>query len=367
MMAALRNFFRGSTASSAWNTDELIREELFSTERLEQHAISLALAQTVTPNPPRRSSLNERLSDNERTLLSAYRDIGATATADHTITPAAEWLLDNYYLVDEQIRQIKNDLPTRYYRQLPKLASGPLIGYPRVFGMAWACVAHSDSRFDPQMLRRFVRAYQTVQPLTIGELWAIAITLRVVLVENLRRAAVRIRSGRSARLDADRVADQLLGIDGAGLDVQALLVRQQDAARLSNSFIVQLVKRLRDQDPRVTPALTWLERHLEAQGTTAEQMVHDEHQRQGASNVTVRNIITSMRLVSEVNWPDFFEDVSLVDEVLRSGSDFANMDFPSRNLYRSQIERLARGSNHTELAIARLLIAATASAADGSV
>ena len=367
MMAALRNFFRADTASSVWKADELIREELFSTERLEQHAISLALAQTVTANPPRRSSLNDRLSDNERTLLSAYRDIGATAAADHTITPAAEWLLDNYHLVDEQIRQIKNDLPTRYYRQLPKLASGPLSGYPRVFGMAWACVAHSDSRFDPQMLRRFVRAYQTIQPLTIGELWAIAITLRVVLVENLRRAAVRIRSGRSARLDADQVADQLLGIDGAGLDVQALLVRHQDAARLSNSFIVQLVKRLRDQDPRVTPALTWLEQHLEARGTTAEQMVHDEHQRQGASNVTVRNIITSMRLVSEVNWPDFFEDVSLVDEVLRSGSEFAAMDFPSRNLYRSQIERLARGSGHTELDIARRLIAATAIAADGSV
>ena len=366
-MVSLRTLFGANASASAWNTDDVIREELFSNERLEQHAISLALAQTVTANPPHRSSLNERLSDNEKTLLSAYRDIGATAASDHTITPAAEWLLDNYHLVDEQIRQIKNDLPQRYYRQLPKLASGPLIGYPRVFGMAWACVAHSDSRFDPHMLRRFVRAYQTVQPLTIGELWAIAITLRVVLVENLRRAAVRILSGRRARLDADQVADQLLGIAGAGIDLQQLLARQQDAARLSNSFIVQLVKRLRDQDPRVTPALTWLDRHLESQGTTAEQMVHDEHQRQGASNVTVRNIITSMRLVSEVNWPDFFEDVSLVDEVLRSGSDFATMDFPSRNLYRSQIEALARGSDHTELDIARLLIAATAGAAEGSV
>ena len=105
----------------------------------------------------------------------------------HAITPAAEWLIDNYHLVERQIREIRNDLPPRYYRQLPKLVDGPFAGYPRVFGVAWAFVAHTDSRFDPEMLWRFVRAYQEVQPLTIGELWAVAITLRIVLVENLRR------------------------------------------------------------------------------------------------------------------------------------------------------------------------------------
>ena len=119
------------------------------------------------------------------------------------ITPAAEWLLDNYHLVEQQVREVRTDLPPGYYRQLPKLSSGPLAGYPRVFGVAWAFVAHTDSRFDPEALTRFVRAYQNVQPLTIGELWAVAITLRIVLVENLRRSAVRIMSRRAAREEAD--------------------------------------------------------------------------------------------------------------------------------------------------------------------
>ena len=109
-----------------------------------------------------------------------------------TITPAAEWLVDNYHLVEKQIREIRSDLPPGYYRQLPKLVEGPFAGYPRVFGVAWAFVAHSDSRFDPEALCRFVHAYQQTQPLTIGELWAVAITLRIVLVENLRRLAERI-------------------------------------------------------------------------------------------------------------------------------------------------------------------------------
>ena len=113
---------------------------------------------------------------------------------------------------------------------MPKLASGPFIGYPRVFGIAWAFVAHTDSHFEPETLRRFVRAYQTVQPLTIGELWAVAITLRIVLVENLRRAAHLIVSGRAARQEADDIADRLLGVNGDTAEPDALIKRYGDRA-----------------------------------------------------------------------------------------------------------------------------------------
>jgi cyclic beta-1,2-glucan synthetase len=348
-----------STApASPWRTDDIIREELFSSERLEQHAASLAEAQSVTTRRRARTSLNARLHDNARALLRAHRAITSESDQRRPITPAAAWLIDNYHVVEEQIHQIQEDLSPRFYRELPKLANGPFAGYPRVFGIAWACIAHSDSRFEPENLRRFVRAYQHVEPLTIGELWALAITLRIVLVENLRRAADRIVGSRIARQQADQVADQLLGSNGATADPEALL--NHPAARaFSATFVVQIIKRLRDQDPRVVPALSWLESQLVAQGTSSEQMVRDEHQRQGASNITVRNIITSMRLISDSNWSELFEEMSLVDATLRSGSDFDAMDFATRNLYRSAIEQLARGCKHSELQIARALIVAT--------
>ena len=167
--AILRAFGRASQAVP-WNSEESIRAELFSAERLEEHAESLAAAQRVTARPITGRSLAVRLKDNESALLESYRAIAGAVGEGRAVTPAAEWLLDNYHLVDEQIREIRDDLPPGYYRQLPKLAAGPLAGYPRVFGVAWAFVAHTDSRFDPAMLRRFVRAYQRVQPLTIGEL-----------------------------------------------------------------------------------------------------------------------------------------------------------------------------------------------------
>ncbi len=358
MESILHAFGRASQAVP-WNSEESIREELFSIERLEQHAESLAAAQGVAAGSIAGRSLAVRLKENESVLLQAYRDIAGAVGEGRAITPAAEWLLDNYHLVEEQIREIRDDLPPGYYRQLPKLAGGPLAGYPRVFGVAWAFIAHTDSRFDPEILRRFVRAYQRVQPLTIGELWAVAITLRVALVENLRRAAMRIRVSRAAREEADRLADRLLGVNGRAAEPVAAVFGERAQAPLNGSFAVQLVQRLRDQDPKVTPGLVWLEERLAAQGVSADEIVYDEHQRQGATNVTVRNIITSMRLISDVDWAQLVESASLIDDLLRPASGFADMDFATRNLYRSAIEELARGSKRTELEVAQAALAAT--------
>jgi cyclic beta-1,2-glucan synthetase len=359
----LRRCLGDRPAASPWNTEELIRAELFSVERLEQHAASLAAAQRISSKPIARRSLTGRLRNNETVLLAAYRTIAAAVAENRPITPAAEWLLDNYHLVEEQIREIREDLPPSFYRLLPKLESEPFRSYPRVFGVAWAFIAHTDSRFDPEVLRRFVRAYQQVEPLTIGELWAVAITLRIVLVENLRRAAASIVNNRAMREEADAVADRLLGTDGDPAEPDVLVRREAQGAEFLPAFVVQLVQRLRDQDPKVTPALLWLEQRLTAQGTTSDQIVRDVHQKQGASNVTVRNIITSMRLLSDVDWAEFFENVSLVDERLRSGSDFSAMDFATRNLYRAAIEEIARGSKSAELAVAQAALEAAGCAA----
>ncbi len=345
-----------------WNDEQILREEIFSIERLEEHARSLAAAQQVTRQPGLGRSLGARLRNNEKALLASYRATARAVDEGRGITPAAEWVLDNYHVVEEQIREIREDLPQGFYRQLPKLATGPFAGFPRVFGLAWAYVAHTDSRFEPETLRRFVRAYQQIEPLTIGELWAVAITLRIVLVENLRRVAQRIGTSRAAREDADALADRLLGVNGQRAEPNALKAWKNRSGQLAPAFAVQLVQRLRDQDPAVTPALVWLESCLQAQSLSPEQLVQDEHQRQGASNVTVRNIITSMRLMSDVDWAEFFESVSLVDEVLGASSNFGAMDFATRNLYRNAIEELGRGSQKSELQIAQQVLELAAQA-----
>ncbi|RAA99179.1 glycosyl transferase, partial [Burkholderia multivorans] len=351
--------------TSPWSNARPIREEFFGEERLAQHAGSLARAQKVLPGVAAGPSLATRLKDNADHLLKAYRNTAAADARGEEITPAAEWLLDNYYLVAEQVRQIRDDLSPRYYRQLPKLGNGPFAGYPRVFEINWAFVAHTDSRFDPDALCRFMLAYQAVEPLTIGELWAVAITLRIVLIENLRRLADQIIDDRRARLDADALADRLLGEGGQARVAAEPLVANYEQAVLHDAFAVQLIQRLHDPDPAVAPALAWLHRHLAARGATPDQIVASVNHQQGAASLTVRNVITSMRLISEVDWTDLFERISLVDQVLRSHPGFAEMDFPTRNLYRDAVEALARGAPVSELEIARRVVADAAAQGAG--
>ncbi len=339
-------------------TEAPIRAELFSIERLEQHAESLAVAQRIDPKLKTGRRLAPRLYDNTRVLTECYRVIVRATAAHQPITPAAEWLLDNFHIVDEQIREIKDDLPPGFYRNLPKLAEGPLQGFPRVFGIAWALVAHTDSAFDIQKITRFVEAYQRVQPLTIGELWAIAITLRITLVENLRRLADAIVARISASQLADTLADNILGVESREAELTTAILQSLNQVPWSTAFAVQLAQRLRDRDPNTTPALRWLNMRLGTEETTTDQIVREEVQSQSAMNVTVRNVITSMRLVSMVNWAEFFESVSPVDAVLREASDFGAMDFPTRDLYRRAIEELARGSGRDEVDVARRTIAA---------
>src|SRR5260221_7229820 len=347
-------------------SDEPIRSELFSVERLEIHADSLAAAQRVLGRPSRGRPVLARLAENAKILEEAYRVIADTTRDGRPITPAAEWLLDNFHVVEEQIREIKNYLPPRYYSELPKLAEGHLAGYPRVFGLAWAFVAHTDSRFDLQALVRFVNAYQRVQPRTIGELWAMAITLRITLVENLRRLAEAILCGRKACLEADATADRLLDAEGRHPRSIEEILREFDRGPLPSAFAAQLDHRLRDQDASLAPALQSLAERLATQGTTTDQIIQDELRLQGALNVTVRNVVTSMRMISEIHWAEFFANVSLVDAELRAESEFEAMDFATRNLYRRAIERLARGCGRTELDVTRRAIECAKMAAQRS-
>ncbi|MEK6280234.1 MAG: glucoamylase family protein [Acidobacteriota bacterium] len=340
----------------AYADEQPIRAEIFSVERLEQYAKALA-AEHKTVTKRGRALLLPRLEDNGRKLIAAYRVLIEAIKNGRAISPAAEWLVDNFHIVEEQLREIREDLPRSYYHELPKLTEGELKDYPRIYALAVALIAHTDCRLDTDTLRRFIAAYQTVAPLTIGELWAVAITLRLALVENLRRLATVIVSAREEREQADKLADKLLELASRQPSALLPLLTERFGKRekIPQSFVVQLTQRLREQDPAVSPVLDWLEKQLAPQGTTIEQVIHSEHQRQAATQVTVGNIITSMRLLSTLDWRDFFESVCLIEPLL--GEDpsgaYSKMEFASRDRYRHVIERISKGTRSDELEVAR--------------
>ena len=286
-----------------------------------------------------------RVKANGRALVAAYRTTARSIADQRAILPAAEWLVDNFHVVDEQLREIRDDLPAGFYRGLPKLANGPLQGYPRVLALVWSYIEHTDSLFDPESMRRFVRAYESAQPLRIGELWAIPVWLRLLLVENLRRLADDIVQTRFDRERADSLADTFLGIVKVSQKQAADNLKLVRSGPISSPYTVELLQRLRDRDSATTPALLALDERFSSIGKSRDEVVAREHQRQAANHVMVRNIITSMRMISGQDWPTFFEDISFVDEALRAGTTFSESDFPTRDRCRAAIEELGRGSN----------------------
>ena len=348
----MSHFYDQVRATEHVRHEHLIRREVFSPEHLEQFAVELAAEQSVVPGIIGNRLFRKRINDNEQRLRAAYLAISKAMNQGFEMPPAADWLVDNYFVSEDQIRVVRNDLPPGYYRELPKLAQGPLKGFPRVYGIALAYIAHTDSFFNPALVERFLLAYQSKQRLNINELWAVSIVLRAALVENLCRAATIIIDDRKVRIKADALADELLLAVEAGPDGIISGLKSIGRAQLSPSFAAQLIQRLRDQDPRVIPFLQVLDSRLQDEGSSAQDIVSAAHQNQGALTVTARNIITSMRLISTYDWVEYFEKVSHVDQKLRAESNFAAMDLPTRNLYRRAIENLARGSSRSEMEVA---------------
>src|SRR5438128_2720197 len=337
-----------------------IREELDSIERLEQYAAALAAEHKIADRPQRVNLLLPRLEENGRKLIAAYKALAESIREEHVISPAAEWLVDNFHIVEEQVREIREDLPKSYYHELPKLADGPFKNYPRIYGFSFALIAHTDSHLDTETLRRFINTYQKVSPLSIGELWAVPINLRIALVENLRRLAIRIVSSRGERDEADRLADKLLELAQRQPTELLPLITSRVGKRRSvgRAFVVQLTQRLREQDPAVMTVFEWLDKQLERRGLSIEEIVHEEHHRQAAAQVTVGNIITSMRLLSTLDWKDFFETVSLIDPELAKdpAGVYSKMDFATRDRYRHVVERISKRTKKSEPEIARIAL-----------
>jgi len=343
-------FFRRLWPSPSPSPDKPFRDELLSTERLQERAMALAASFTVDPNPRRRArNIFPRFDDNARVLRAAYRTLADDVRTGQFVTAAAEWLLDNFHLVSSEIRDIHQHLPRTYYRQLPALASREQEGHTRVYAMAVELVRHSDSRIDRQQLAVFVNSYQRVAPLTIGELWAWPSMLKLALIENLRRLAVETLEARRARLAADAYVARMEREAGdAGRPLQPL------PSALSMAHVVQLLHRVREYGLRLSSVRTAVEEHLASQETTAEAAIRGEHQRQAAAQVSVANAIGSLRLCSALDWRQYFESVSLVEQVLQRdpAGAYARMDFLSRDQQRQAVETLAAPSGEAQVRVA---------------
>jgi cyclic beta-1,2-glucan synthetase len=352
--------FGGIGLRSKYGDAPPLRSELYSTEQMRQHGEALAAShKLVSGRGPDR--LLVRLAENREVLLEVRSLLTKAVQAKRRITPAGEWLLDNFYLIEEQMLTAAKHLPKAYSRALPRLGSGPSEGLPRVYDLAAETISHGDGRVDSETLSSFVAAYQTRTALELGELWALPIMLRLALIENLRRVGTRIAADRMGRNIADHWADRIE--ETAETDPNSVILVIADMARSSppmiGSFVAELARRLQGQGPILALPLTWIEQSLSSMGSTIKELVQAENQSQAADQVSVSNSIGSLRQLGATDWSEFVESLSAVEQMLRTdpADVYARMDFSTRDHYRHIVERIARGGAQTEPEVAGTAIA----------
>jgi cyclic beta-1,2-glucan synthetase len=341
-------------------SEDPIRAELLGLEGLEDHARQLASACVLASPRLAGSPLLARFGQNERVLSRVHDQLRARSDRSAHRSIDAEWLVDNFYIIEDSLREVRRDLPPGYDELLPKLGELPLRAYPRAYALALAIVGHTDSELDETRVVRFVRAFQEFAVLTIGELWALPTMLRLVLLENLRRLARRMSWEWEEHQRADQWANAAIAVNveqSAPGGLACSTTTPPRLAELTDPFVVRLLRLLRENGAGVA-ALQQLESALAAEGSEPDEILQREHRREAANQVTVGNCVLSLRLLSAMDWNTFFEESSRVEAILREdpSGTYSHQDFHTKDRYRRVIETIARRSNADEMEVARYAV-----------
>ena len=359
LISNMRAIFQINNSDLNYLNEEPLRAELFSSYQMERFGKALAYTHKLSTKPAQ-DHLLKRLADNEIILHKVRKLITDSIKRKNQITPAAEWLIDNFYLIEEHIRNAKKHFPKDYSEDLPQLLDGASAGLTRIYDIVLQIISHSDGRIDIESLSSFVYAYQTVTNLKLGELWAIPIMLRLGLIENLRRVSARIAIDRVDRNLADYWATKM--IETAEKDPKNLILIIADMARsnppMVSAFVSELTRQLRGKGSDLAMSLNWIEQQLSESGLTSIELINAEVQKQAADQVSISNSIGSLRLLGAMDWRDFVEIHSIVEQTLRedNGGIYGSMDFSTRDRYRHVVEHISKKSKSSEHDVARIAI-----------
>ena len=341
---------------------------LLSANQRAEHSKALAAGHQLKPGRSR-CRLLAQLAENERALFAVHALLVEDIEAEKQITPAGEWLLDNFYVIEEQIRTARRHLPQKYSQELPHLLNTASAGFPRVYDISLAAISYGDGRMEPESLHDVVIAYQSVTILQLGELWAIPIMLRLTLLNKIRNIAGVIATSRMERISANNWADQMITV--AAENPKNLILLVADMARstpaLTSSFVSELVRRLRGMGPALALPLTWIEQRLSENEMTIEQLVRAENQLQAASQVSMSNCIGSLRTLDATSWREFVEATSYVEHTLANdpAAAYTTMDFVTRDRYRHVVENLAKAGSCSENEVASKALGLAQAATEG--
>lgn len=281
--------------------------------------------------------------------------LAKAAKQNKELTTAGEWLIDNFYIIQEQLVQLKEDLPSAYYKKLPHLKGGDFEGYPRIYELVHKLSALSDNVIHPDNTTTAVQSYQQVVPLKLGELWAIPIMIRLVLIDRLTEKSAQLLERRAVREKVEAALGDVLHLQSE--EPGFLLRKMPDIVSEGSDdehFLTTLARQIQAAGLLTNTERSWFDYKFRRWNTTLEDQLRNEAQRTSRLHLSIQNAISTLRLVSETDWSELVENCSFVERTLRLDPSgyYAKMDFQSRDRYRKVIEKVSAHSSHTEQKVA---------------
>ncbi len=333
----------------------------FNINFLKESALSLAKIHKISSSSNNLKPIIPILEDSKQILTETYRTLSKIVKSEKEISPASEWLMDNFYIIQEQIVQIGIDFPKAFQKNIPILAIGEHKGFPRVYEIVLNMLTHTDNVLDSEVLLEYIRSYQEEETLQLGELWAMPIMIRLFLIQILAEKASRILEKKNIKREVEKFVKEIEKEDlqEPGAFSHAISGWTKDHSEKSGLLhLLELYNQLQSAGVIHEEQKRWFNYHINQYEITLEEALRREAQKQSRLQVNIQNAVISLREISETEWSDFVEDCSVIDDYLKQdpSGHYTMMDFYTRDSYRRIIEKVSRHSNFSETEVSNIAL-----------
>ena len=333
----------------------------FNTSFLKESAISLAKIHKIAGGSAHLKPVKPILEASKNTLTETYRTLSKIVKSEKEVSPASEWLMDNFYIIQEQIVQVGIDFPQAYQKNIPLIAMGEHKGFPRVYEIILNMLTHTDNVLDYEVLTEYINSYQEEETLLLGELWAIPIMTRLFLIQILAEKASKILEQKNIKTEVEKfvLEIEMMNFLEPGAFSQAISGwAKTHSDNLGLLHLLELFNQLQSAGMLHEEEKRWFNYRINQYEITIEDAQRQEAQKQSRLQVNIQNAVLSLRQTSETEWSDFVEDCSIINNILASdpSGDFSNMDFLTRDSYRKVVERVSRHSDLSEQEVAQMAL-----------
>ena len=327
--------------------------------QLERYLEKLASDQTLKEKSDRATYPIPRMLDNFEVITEVYNLLNEHIKLKIPIHPAGEWLLDNYYVIEETVKNIEKELTLKKYKNFLGIANGTNYGFARIYVLATEIVSYTDSKIDGKLLTDLLKAYQEKKKLNMEEIWNIGIFLQIAIIENIRNLCEKIYSVQIQKYKVENIIERL--VENKSKDelqfnkINEYKSKVKEYGEMKYPFIEYMSYKLRQFGKKAYPFLNILEEQVNKMGIDISEVIKKEHFDIAVKKVSIGNSITSIKNIQRINFIDIFESINQVDDILKQdpAQVYDKMDYKTKIYYRNKIQQISKKTKISEIYIAK--------------